>query len=165
MDNIMDLVIFTIEDQRFALTLSNVERVIKSVAFLNIPSVPEYISGAINYLGEFIPLVNLRKLFNLNPRDIDLDDHFIIVNSSSMKLSLWIDEVDEVLRIEQNQVMNTDKIMLESGFFEGLIKLNDSIVFIQDIERILSHEQISRLKEALQKIRESEKIEKSVFHY
>lgn len=154
MDNLKDLVIFSVENQRFALNLSKVEIVIESVDFQKIPIVADHISGTINYRGEYIPLINMRKLFHLQDREVDLDDHFIIVHAENMKLSLWVDHVEEIYTVGQHQILNTEKIMLPSGTFEGLVKLNDGIAFIQNIDQILTPDQIVKIKEAIQKIRE-----------
>ena len=97
------LVVFRLDAQRFALYLSNVERIVRIVEINPLPKAPEYILGTINFQGKFIPVVNIRKLFLLPERDIDLNDQLIIANTSMRTVALWVDSVSDVVERTMEQ--------------------------------------------------------------
>jgi purine-binding chemotaxis protein CheW len=72
------LVLFSLEEPRYALYLSAVERVIRSVEVTPLPKAPEIVIGVINIQGEIIPVIDIRKLFHLPIHEISIDDLFII---------------------------------------------------------------------------------------
>ena len=56
-------IIFLINNQRFALNLSKVERVVSIVKIIKLPKSPVFVLGAINFHGDFLPVISLYKLF------------------------------------------------------------------------------------------------------
>jgi purine-binding chemotaxis protein CheW len=143
------LLIFTIEKQRFALHLSDVEQIIHCIEIQPLPLAPKHISGTINFHGEFLPVVNLRKLFMLKARETELTDQLIIISTSLMKVALWVDAVGEILSLSDEEVSHSGKIFLDNDFVEGVFNLSDDLVLISDIDKFLTPEQIIRLKKAL----------------
>ena len=78
------LVVFSLDDQQYALLLPVVERVINAVAVTPLPEAPDIVLGVINIYGEIIPVMNIRKRFGLPEREIDIKDQLIISRSSCM---------------------------------------------------------------------------------
>jgi purine-binding chemotaxis protein CheW len=149
MKDSMSLVVFTVDEQQFAMQLSYVERIVQSVEIQQISMAPDHIIGAVNYHGMFLPVINLRKLFNLSQRDIETTDYFMIAETPKVKMALWIDATDEIITIDSDEIRNADNLMVNSVCIEGLLNLNDGIVLMQDPDKFLTTEQILWFKEAL----------------
>ena len=54
------LVVFTVDDQHYALDLVSVERVVRAVEITHLPQAPDTVMGVINFEGKVIPVVNTR---------------------------------------------------------------------------------------------------------
>ena len=54
------LVVFALDDQRYALAFAVVEKVIRAVEITPLPQAPEIVSGAINVQGKIVPVVEGR---------------------------------------------------------------------------------------------------------
>jgi purine-binding chemotaxis protein CheW len=93
------IVLFSLEEPRYALYLSAVERVIRSVEITPLPKAPEIVLGVINLQGEIIPVIDIRRLFHLPAREIDLEDQFITARTSKRLLVLSVDSVEGVLKL------------------------------------------------------------------
>jgi len=130
-------VIFWLDNQKFALHLSSVERVVRIVEVSSLSKSPKYILGTINFQGEFLPVINLRVLFDLNERDIDLNDQLIITNTTEIKVALWVDNVSDIIEREDEEIINSNKILIESKYNEGAFKYNDELVVIQDLDAFI----------------------------
>lgn len=64
------LVVFRLDAQRFALPLTAVERVVRAVAVTLLPDAPAIVLGAIDVHGRVLPVLNVRRRFNLPQREI-----------------------------------------------------------------------------------------------
>jgi len=144
-------VIFWLDNQKFALHLSSVERVVRIVEVSHLLKAPKYILGTINFQGEFLPVINLRILFDLNERDIDLNDQLIITNTTEIKVALWVDNVSDIIEREDEEIIESDKILMESKYNEGAFKFNDELVVIHDLDMFLNLNKKPLLKTASKK--------------
>jgi purine-binding chemotaxis protein CheW len=135
-ENIQDLLIFFIEEQRYGIQLSDIERIIRAVAITKIPDAPEFIEGIIDYYGEVIATINIRKFFRYPEQELRLSDRFIIVKTPKRKLALIVDEVDDVLSPNFQDLYNSQYI--NSGLkFIQILRDDDGIIFICDVENML----------------------------
>jgi len=74
----LQLIVFTLDAQRYALHLSAVERAIRMVEITPLPKAPEIVIGVVNIHGAVIPVLNIRKRFRLPEREPDLGDQLIV---------------------------------------------------------------------------------------
>lgn len=82
MNNLNQLVVFTLDEQRYALHLAAVERIVRVVEVTPLPKSPEIVLGVVNVQGRIIPVVNIRKRFRLPEREIALSNQLIIASRS-----------------------------------------------------------------------------------
>jgi purine-binding chemotaxis protein CheW len=156
MDKTFKLVVFRLDEQLFSLHLINVDRILPAIEIHPLPMAPEYIMGTINFHGQFLPVVNLRNLFMLPQRELELTDQLIITTTTNYQVALWVDQVKEIVEINTEEISNTEKILLDVDYIHGLFKLNNGMVLIHDIESFLTPEQTARLHVALSKKKEQE---------
>ena len=143
------LVAFVLDDQRYALHLSAVERIVRMVEITPLPKAPGIIKGVINLQGLVIPVFNIRKRFGLEEREPDLSDHLIIAKTSRRTAGLFVDEVLGMVDREASEVVPSEKILPGIKYVEGVIKLEDGMVLIHDLELFLSPDEEKTLDEAM----------------
>ena len=143
------LVSLTLEEQRYALPLSQVERVLRALEITPLPRAPEIIMGVINVRGKVIPVVNVRRRFQLPEREISLSDQIIISRTSRRQVALVVDEVCGVIEVLEHTVLDAEKILPHMEYVKGVVKLKDGMILIHDLDRFLSLEEESNLTEAL----------------
>lgn len=143
------VVVFDLDEQRYALPLSNVERIVRVVEITPLPKAPEIVLGVINVRGEIIPVVNIRKRFRLPEREITLSDHLIIAKTSRQSVALLADRVGHVLEVPENKIISAKKILPAMDYVEGVVKLEDGLILIHDLEKFLSLEEERALERAM----------------
>ncbi len=144
-----EILSFMLDEQRFAIPLVSVDRVLRALAVTHIPDAPPLIHGVIDYHGEIVVVINLRNHLKMEDRSIQLDDRFIIVNTSSRKLTLVVDEVQEVLKHPEKDISTADEI--NQGLkITGILRGDRGIIFIYDLEKLLKHIEGINLKELLE---------------
>ncbi len=145
------LITFKLDNQRFALPLPDVERVIQVVEMRKLPKMADYIYGIINMHGEILPVINIRLLFKLPVREIELSDQLIIATISSLKVALLVDSTHEIVEIKEEEIVKADKIMFGMEYVIGVVKLKNNMVLINDIEKFLSPEELKKLEIEIKK--------------
>lgn len=148
-NKIKEIVVFKLDEQRYALYLSAVERVVHAVEITPLPKAPAIVLGVINFGGKVIPVVNLRKRLNLKERKIQLTDQLIIAKTSKRNIALLVDEVTGLLKNTVQEMILPDSVLPNLEYVDGIIKLEDGLVLIHDLDKFLSLEEEELLKNSL----------------
>ncbi len=140
-ENLNRLIVFTLDARQYALCLFTVERVVRAVQVAPLLNAPAVILGLINVEGQIMPVMNMRKRFNLPMRDIDPQDQFIIANTSKRKMALWVDSVADVVEPLKQNVVSGKEILPDTESIKGAIILDDGMLLIYNLDRLLSSEE------------------------
>jgi purine-binding chemotaxis protein CheW len=149
MDGQDKLLIFSLSELRCALDITEVERVIRAVEITPVPKAPPIVRGVINIAGRVIPVLNIRKRFGLPDRALSLSDSFIIADTSRRSIVLIADGVSGVIEYSKEAVVKPGDIVPRLDYVEGVVKLDDGMVLIHDLDMFLSLEEEQLLDQAL----------------
>ena len=141
------LLAFTLDGQRYALRLDTVERVLRMVEVTKMPRMPEIVMGVIDWHGEIVPVLNMRKRFALPEEEPDWNDQLIIAHTSTRTVSLVVDSVTGVNSRGAGEITSPDSIVPGIGYVSGVAKLDGDLVFIHELDRFLSLEEAAALDE------------------
>jgi purine-binding chemotaxis protein CheW len=144
-----ELVVFRLDELRYALPLVTVERVIRAVAVTPLPQAPPVVLGVIDVEGRVLPVFNLRRRFRLPEREIGPADQFVIAHTAQKAVVLSIDEAEGVIERPTASIVHAESIMPELDHIKGVVQIEDGLVLIQDLERFLSADETRVLDEAL----------------
>lgn len=132
------IVLFSLDEPRYALYLSEVVKVERAVEITHLPKAPQVVSGVMDYHGEIIPVIDIRKLFRLPQRDIRLEDQFIIARTSQRLVVLVVDSVHGVYDLEHYQVVDAKESLPFTAYVSGVATIEQDIVLITDLDKFLS---------------------------
>lgn len=149
MDALAKLVVFGLQGQRYALRLAAVERIVAVAAVTALPSAPAIVMGIINVQGRVIPVVDVGKRFGLAEREIELSDRLIVARTSRRPVALLVAAVFGVVDCPQSQIMAAGGILNHAQYVEGVVKLDDGLVLIHDLDTFLSTLEEKQLQQAL----------------
>ena len=138
MNTVQSIVTFVLDGLRYALYLSVLERVVRAVEITPLPKAPDIVVGIINVQGRIIPVVNIRKRFRLPPREMTLNDQFIIARTSARPLAMIVDSVQGIIEYHEDMLISPDEIVAGIEYIDGIVKLQDGMVLIHDLEKFLS---------------------------
>ena len=149
MNDTNHLVVFSLDDMQFGLRLSSVERVARAVEITKLPKAPPTVIGIVNIQGRIVPVVNLRKRFGLPEKPITLHDHILVGKTSSRSVAFVVDNVIDIMESSRKDIVLQEDILEGMECFEGVAKLNDGMLLIHDLERLLSSDEERSLDAAL----------------
>ena len=150
MPKILQLVIFTLDEQRYALHLSSVERAIRMIEVTPLPTAPEIVIGVVNVHGAVVPVLNIRKRFHLPEREPDFGDQLIIAHTARRDVALVVDTVSDMVTLPAMELVAPETILPQLELVEGVVKLEDGMVFIHDLAAFLSLEEEQALDAAIE---------------
>lgn len=143
------LLIFRLGEQRYALPLAAVERVVRAVEVTPLPGAPAIVLGAIDVQGSVLPVLSIRRRFGLPQGEIAPDDQFVLARAVNRSVALVIDEAQGVLEHPVDAVIDSTPILPGAKQFRGVVKLEDGLVLIHDLENFLSLDEERTLDAAI----------------
>ena len=139
-------VVFGLEDQRYALALAAVLKVIRAVELTYLPNAPDNLVGLLNMGGEIVPVLDVRKRFHLPNREIDLNDRIIICKGAARTIAFVADVVEGVVEFAPEELDEAVHILPEmEHYIEGVGKLDEDTVLIYDLDSLFSLQEIEGL--------------------
>ena len=145
----VDLVIFTLDESRFALKLSAVDRVVRVVEITPLPKAPDIVLGIINVQGGIIPVIDVRKRFRFPKRETQLNDQLILARTAKRTVALLADDVTGVMACPVKRIVEAEKVVSGMAFVEGIVKIDEGMILIHNLDIFLSLDEKNRLDDAL----------------
>ena len=157
MNRLRKLVTFSLDDRKFALYVSAVQRIIRVVEVTALPKAPEIVVGIINMQGQVIPVFDIRMRFHLPAREVQLNDELIIATTEMRTVAFIVDSVNDVIETPEEKIIAAEQILPELEYVEGVMKTEGGMVLIHDLEKFLSLHEEKTLDEALEALNRDER--------
>lgn len=148
-NTIREIVQFSLDEPRYAVAASEVIRVVRAVEITPLPMAPDIVMGVIDFHGEILPVIDIRKLFRLPSRDLRLEDQFIIVQIANRRAVIVVDSVIGVHQLEQHQHGEVQEASPFTEYLSGIVSIQQSIILINNPEAFLSRDDDRMLDQAL----------------
>lgn len=142
----VQLVTLRVGAEEFGLDVFAVHEILRYQSVTGVPKAPAFVEGVLDVRGALIPMVDLRKRFEVAALDVGEDTRIAIVDFQGERLGLIVDAVTEVLRVPETAIAPPPAYVrgLAAEFLRGIVQLPNRLVILLDIDRILStHERIS----------------------
>lgn len=160
---IIQLIVFNLGDEEYGANINQVREIIRTGNITPIPDSPDFIKGVSNVRGEIPVIIDLKERFFL-PIKGDVDNkHIVMTERDKSIFGLLVDEVTEVLRIPQTDIKPAPEIVtrVDREYVNGVITLDDRLIILLDLHKVLSPEELARLTEFYQEDRWDKKSEKT----
>lgn len=146
---------FILGEEEYGLEILKVQEINGMMGITRVPRTPDYVRGVINLRGRVIPIVSLRKKFKM-PAVADTEKTCIIVvqvahGDREITMGIIVDEVSEVLNIGDGQIEPPPSFgggMEEADFITGMGKLENKVVILLDIDRVMSGTEMDAVMQA-----------------
>ncbi len=149
MGNLIRLLEFMIVDQQYALFLDSVDKVVRAVEVTPLPDAPESVLGVVDVQGQVLPVLNIRKRFGIPDKEIDLTDQLIIARTKRRMVVLLVDRVNGVIEHSEDEIFDTKKISPCMEYIKGIVKLEDGMILIHDLDKFLSLDEEKTLENVM----------------
>jgi purine-binding chemotaxis protein CheW len=139
---------FKISDQEYAFRIEQIQEIVILDQVTKTPQVPDFVEGVSNLRGSIIPIINLRKLFGIEPKSPDAETRTIVVNVGERTMGCTVDMVSQVMRIPEDSIQPAPETVTSDGakYIVGFANLDEHLVIILDIDELLHPDQLDRVK-------------------
>ncbi len=150
-NELLQLVSFKIGNEEFGVDILNVQEINKMTRITKVPNSPDFVEGVINLRGRVIPVIDLRNRLGLERKQQNKDTRIIVVNIGDKILGFIVDSVNEVLRVPPDIFEAPPEIVAGVGseFISSVGKLEDRLLTLIDLNKILHKDEVLKLREAV----------------
>lgn len=146
----MQLVSFRLAQEEYGIEITRVREIILMGEITRIPQTPPYVKGLINLRSTVIPIVDLRLRFGLEEDELTDESRIVVVNVGTKTIGIIVDAVSEVLRVSKEQIAPPPPTVAGLGreYLTGLVKLDDRLLILLDIDKILGEDEAAEIQAA-----------------
>ncbi len=141
------LVVFEIGSESYAVDINMVREIIQLQPITRVPGTPPSVEGVINLRGSVIPIVDLRKRFQLDKIDRDKDTRIVVVTCKGAEVGVIVDSVAQVLRIPVDSIESANSVFTDEHLEHllGIVRMTSRLVILLDMDQVLTHEEVKAL--------------------
>lgn len=149
---LLQLVSFFIGDEEFGVDILYVQEINRMLQVTKVPNAPDFVNGVINLRGRVIPVIDLRLKFGMPPKEPDKNTRIIVMEVGGKTVGFIVDSVNEVLRISKDVTEAPPDLAMgiNSEYIKSVGKLEDRLLILIDLEKILSKEESGQLRSVLE---------------
>jgi purine-binding chemotaxis protein CheW len=146
--NTSQFVGFQLAGQDYAFRIEQIQEIVILAQVTRTPQVPAYVEGVSNLRGSIIPIINLRKLFGLEPKSLDADTRTVVVNVGNRTIGCMVDTVSQVMRIPEENIRPAPETVTANGanYIAGFARMNERLIILLDIDELLDPRKLDQVK-------------------
>lgn len=144
MANEVQLVVFTLIQGNmvceYGVPITKVQEIITMAKPTKLPQAPEFVEGIINLRGKIIPIIDLKKRFQMGASEFTTETRSVVVEVTGQTIGIIVDEVSEVLRLSEDNIEPAPTIVggIAADYLTGVGKVDGRLLVLLDMDRILS---------------------------
>ncbi len=101
----LQLVSFDVAGQEYAIAIEDVQEIVQvPEQIIHVPHSEAHVLGVMTLRNRLLPLVSLRRMFALPPRNADERSRIVVVSLDGVSVGIVMDNVNEVLRVAKTEV-------------------------------------------------------------
>ncbi|CDS50361.1 Positive regulator of CheA protein activity (CheW) [Polaromonas sp. CG9_12] len=146
----LEFLSFNLGQEEYGIDIQKVQELRGYDAVTRIANVPEHIKGVVNLRGIIVPIVDMRIKFQLGEPTYDQFTVVIILNLASRVMGMVVDGVSDVITLTPEQIKPAPEMgsVLETGYLIGLGTLDERMLILVDIDKLMSSSEMGLITEA-----------------
>jgi purine-binding chemotaxis protein CheW len=131
---------FRLGEDIYAVDIMRVREIIRPQKLAALPKAPVFMEGVLNLRGAVIPVVDLRKRFDMPRREDDRNRRLLILALAGRTLGIIVDEVTEVITVPVANLKPPPRVTHGVGaeYLVGVCLVQDDLVMLLDPDRLLT---------------------------
>ena len=141
---------FTLGAEEYGVDILKVQEIRGYDTVTRMPDTPDYIKGVINLRGTIVPVIDLRLKLKLEKAEYNSFTVMIILNVAKRVVGIVVDGVSDVMQLPPDQIKPPPELggPLDTRFISGLGTLDERMLILVDIEKLLRSQDLGLLPAA-----------------
>ncbi len=134
------VIIFQLGDKEYAIPVSQVQGIEKTMHITRVPKTPRYVKGVINLRGVVTPIIDLRDRINVKSSVEDDNTRIIIITLDDMEVGFIVDAANDVMDIPTSSIEPQPEVVgsYEEEFISGVAKVEKRLLILLNLEKVLN---------------------------
>lgn len=143
-----EFLVFSLGEEEYAVDILKVQEIRGYENVTRIANAPDFIKGVTNLRGVIVPIVDLRIKFHLDKVEYGGLTVVIVVNVEDRVVGIVVDGVSDVMTLTPEQIKPAPEfgVTLSSDFLSGLGSLDDRMLVIVDIDKLLTSDEMELIE-------------------
>lgn len=147
---------FRLGKETFAVSVKKVLEVLQRQHITEVPDVPVFIKGVINFRGDILPICDARIKFNISSNSNEEKNVIIVLdlenNGHTMRIGAIADGVKDVISLEEADIRPVPEMGLKynAEFLSGMIKTGDSFIMVLDVDRVFTNDDVAQFQASME---------------
>ncbi len=136
----VQLILISIGSAFYAIDIMKIVEIVKYMPVTPVPKAPEFMEGVIDLRGDIIPVIDMRKRFEIPAGTAQNKTRIVIIKVIDKVAGLIVDGVREVLRVPAEKVLPPPRIVqgIESEYLSSVVSDRGRIILVLNLDRILT---------------------------
>jgi purine-binding chemotaxis protein CheW len=128
-----------LRDELYALRVEYLVEILPAPRITRVPSVPEHIVGVMNFRGEVLPVIDLKRFFSLAQSEPAADRIVVVVKHGGVRTGLLVDGVGDLVPLSLDDLTEEPLVAgrAERATFEGVARFKGCLVSLINLEGLL----------------------------
>lgn len=134
------LTCFRLGEDIYAVDIMRIKEIIRPQKLATLPKAPSFVEGVLNLRGAVIPVIDLRKRFDMPSLEIDQSRRLLIVMLAGRMLGIAVDEVTEVISVPVADIKPPPQIThsLCAEYLVGVCLVQDDLIMLLNPDRLMT---------------------------
>jgi purine-binding chemotaxis protein CheW len=131
-------------EEDYGIELTRIKEIIRYQELTVIPEAPSYILGILSLRGIAVPVIDLRKLFQLPGKDINQYSVIIVMEILGRLVGMLVDGVSDMINIKEEDITPPPQFSERKGtkFIKGMVEKEKKFIMLLDVNRLFSSDEI-----------------------
>jgi len=142
------VIVFQLKDEEFAVSVQQIGSIERIQTITRVPNTEKFVKGVINLRGVVTPIIDLRTRLGIEETEYNDSTRIIIVYLDDMEVGLIVDAANDVIDIPTQTIEPAPEVIgvVNQDYIEGVAKLENRLLILLDLRKILTAEEITELK-------------------
>jgi two-component system chemotaxis response regulator CheV len=137
--------------QRFGINVLKVKEVVSCPPLTKIPESHSSVLGVAHFRGESLTIIDLGQAIgrrSLIGEQMNIQDGSVIVTEfNRTSVGFWVASIDRIVVLDWAEIQRPPKGSSASAYISGVTRINDQLVQVLDVEKVLSETVSPRFNE------------------
>ncbi len=153
-DETVHLIVFKLGAEDYGIRIEQVKEVTVTPNITRMPRTPNFVKGVANIRGDIIAIMDLEERFGIRPVADSSDSnttYTLVIEAKDYSIGVVVKEVPQSLNLSVSKIDKTpaflQDINIHENYIEGIAKVENRLIIVLDMHRILTHDEIKELAE------------------
>jgi purine-binding chemotaxis protein CheW len=144
--------VFELSGYRYAIPMADTREIFRVPSIAPLPKAPLFMEGIVNIRGAVIPVLDIRKRFQLPEKAPYATDHLIVAQAGPRLVALRVDRVSGTEEVDPKHIEDAAAIAPGMEYVAGVAKLPGGLVLIHDLRTFLAGSEARQLDRMLDEV-------------